>query len=312
MAFPPTVDHFIGQRAVIDRFKVALEASWNDGTRLPHVLLVGPPGVGKTCLGGKIAAAEMGVNVVERIGQVLGIPPALNGLLLELGNKDICFIDEIHELPAASQTLLYRALDDRCVFVNGRDDRSLQLPTSDFTLIGATTDEFLLLPPLRDRFQMILQFTHYQVEALTQIVTQRARMMKLPLESGVAEQIAARSHGTPRLAIRLLESCHRYARSLSDDSVTMNHFHKTLELEGLDDLGLSVDEQRYLRLLAQNPTKPLRLNSLSASLGIHPRTVQTVIEPLLLRLGLIERDKGRVLTQQGLDHVSRNGCHANA
>jgi len=306
-----TIDHWIGQKAALARFRVALEASWNDGSRLPHILLVGPPGVGKTDLA-ILAGKEMGAGLVPRTGQVLRFPPVLNGLLLEMNAGEMLFIDEIHELSSYSQTTLYRAMDDHSVFVHSDCDKSLRLPINDFTIIAATTDEFLLLPPLRDRFKIILRLTHYESDEMSQIIQQRAMMMKVPLEDGVAEKIGARSLGTLRLGIRLLESCHRYARSQGENAISMRCFEEAVELEQIDALGLSQDEQRYLHLLSQNPTKPQRLNSIAASLGIHPRTVQTVIEPLLLRLGLIERDKGRILTEEGLEHVSRKEGVASA
>ena len=300
---PPTVNHFIGQQDVVARFRVALEAAWNDAARLPHMLLVGPPGTGKTTLA-NIAASELAVELHEVLGQCLADMSSVNGLLMKARSKDIVFIDEAHEIPKQMQTVLYRAMEDGRIFVSGRNDQTMPLPVEDFTLLAATTDEYSLLPPLRDRFKLVLPFQFYAVPSLAKIGRQAAAMREIVLDPGVAENIALRSRGTPRLAIRLLEACHRFARSQGDHEVTQRHFEATVKLEQLDELGLGIDEQRYLRLLAENPGQPVRLTNLEASLGVHRRTLQTVIEPFLLRAGLIERcEKGRVITTEGMRHL---------
>lgn len=298
----PTINHFIGQQDVIARFRVALEAAWNDASRLPHMLMVGPPGTGKTELS-HLAAREMGVTIHERIAQTLQSTGAVNAFLLSAEEKEIVFIDEIHELETHLQTTLYRAMEDQQVFVRGRGEVTHNMPIKNVTVIGATTDEFALLPPLRDRFKLTLPFTFYDVESLTKITLQRAAMMNINITPAIAEQVARRSKGTPRLAIRILESCHRFCRSKGDTQVTEGHFDATVELEGLDHLGLGRDERRYLSLLA-NRQEPTRLGTLESALGIHRRTLQAVIEPFLLRAGLIERsDKGREITPAGRQHL---------
>lgn len=298
-----TIDHWIGQPEVIARFRVALEAAWNDGSRLPHMLFVGPPGVGKTELS-HLAAREMGVTLHERLAQTLVTPGAVNALLLGANDKEIIFIDEVHELAPPIQTALYRAMEDRQVFVRGRDNQTFAMPINDLSILAATTDEYSLLPPMRDRFKVILPFTFYDVESLAQIATQRAGMMGILLTEDIAQEIAKRSRGTPRLVVRLIEACHRYARSKGDSQVTEDHFTATLKLEGLDDLGLGPDEQRYLRHLSQRQ-EPVRLTVLESALGIHRKTLQTVVEPFLLRVGLIERsERGRTITEQGLRHLN--------
>ncbi|MDM8006896.1 MAG: Holliday junction DNA helicase RuvB C-terminal domain-containing protein [Phycisphaerae bacterium] len=298
----PTIDHFIGQQDVIARFRVALEAAWQDGTRLPHMLFVGPPGVGKTELA-HVAAREMGVEIHERIAQTLMSPGSVNALLLGAADKEIVFVDEVHELFPTVQTTLYRAMEDGMICVEGRDDDTYNMPLKSVTILAATTDEYALLPPLRDRFKLILPFTHYDNVALTQITLQRAAWMHIHLDQQVAEEIAARSRGTPRLVIRLLEACHRFARSKGDAEVTTDHFVETVKLEGLDSLGLDRNERRYLRYLADRH-EPTQLSTLESFLGIHRRTIQSVIEPFLLRCGLIEKtDKGRLLTAAGMRHL---------
>ena len=299
----PTISHWIGQDDAIRRFKVALEASWNDGTKLPHMLFCGSSGTGKTLLA-NLAAKEMGVQLHERIAQVMNLPGALNGLLLQAGPKEIIFLDEIHELIPPAQTLLYRAMEGQQISLRTRDEQTLTMPLKNFTLIGATTDEYKLLSPLRQRFKLSIPFTTYDEESLAKITLQRAQLMKLNIEPEIANQIAKRSRGVPRLAIRLLESCQRFARSLGDESVTMRHFEETVVLDGIDELGLAADDQKIVNFLTIQSGNPVRLFTLEAATGIHRRTIQEVIEPFLIRMGLIERTpQGRVITERGIRHV---------
>ena len=299
----PTINHWVGQQDVIKRFRVALEAAWNDGTRLPHMLFTGPPGVGKTELA-HLAAKEMCVEIHERIAQVVSNMGMLNGLLMQGLDKDIIFLDEIHELLPNAQTLLYRAMEGGQITISKGGDRSYTIPIKDVTVFGATTDEYALLRPLRDRFKLILPFTEYSSDDLAHITLQRAKLKGIQLSEDVAVNIAERSRGTPRLAIRLLESCYRYARSQGEDQITPDHFNRTVELDGIDHVGLGSDEQRYLRFLARRPGEPIRLMTLESALAIHRRTIQSVVEPYLIQLGFIERQQaGRVITNAGLDHL---------
>lgn len=263
-----TINHWVGQEHSIRRFRVGLESAWNDGTRLPHMLFVGGPGLGKTELA-HLAAREMGVTLHERLAQVINSMGTLNGLLMQANNKEIVFLDEIHELPPQVQTVLYRAMEGQTISLQGRDKQTMSIPTKDFTLIGATTDEFRLLPPLRDRFKVILPFMEYEADSLSIITAHSARSLGIELNEGVGIEIAQRSKGTPRLAIRLLESCYRYARSKGDERITMQHFQETVSLDGLDELGLGPDEQRYLRFLSERNGEPVRLFTIESSLGIH-------------------------------------------
>jgi len=302
-AEPVTINHFLGQDQVKKRFQVALEASWNDGERLPHMLMIGPPGTGKTLLA-HLAGREMGVPVHERLAQVLINSGSLNGLLMSAKHKEIVFLDEVHELAPELQTLLYRAMEGGRISVRGRDNSTLTIPIADLTMLAATTDEYRLLGPLRDRFKLVLPFSFYEVEPLAVITGQRARMMGIEMDDAVARQIAQRAKGTPRLALRLLEACHRYARSVGDTRVSMRHFEGTVVLEGIDTLGLGPDAQRYLKCLAERTAGTTRLFTLEAALGIHQRTIQTVIEPYLIRAGLVERrPSGRAITEAGLRHL---------
>ena len=299
----PTVNHWLGQQEAIRRFRVALEASWNDGTRLPHMLFVGGPGLGKTLLA-QLAAKELGVALHERLAQVVSNMGAMNGLLLQADDKEIVFLDEIHELPPQNQTVLYRAMEGQQISLQGSHNQTMAMSLNDFTVIGASTNEYKLLQPLRDRFKIILPFVEYDTRSLATITLQRARMMGIDIEQNLGTEIAMRAKGTPRLAIRLLESCHRYARSKGDDRVTPEHFEKTVTLDGIDSLGLGPDERRYLRFLAKQNGEPIRLFTIESSLGIHQRTLQCVVEPFLIKVGLIERHTlGRRITNLGMRHL---------
>ena len=303
MLNPPTLDHFRGQPEVVARLRVALEAAFNDGTGLPHMLFTGPPGLGKTSLA-HIIANEVAVTLHERIGQVLSNMSAVNGLLLQAAEKDIVFIDEAHEMPNSCQTLLYRAIEDQAIFIETTKGDTMKVPVQRFTLVMATTDEYALLPPLRDRCKLILPFSFYSPEALAHIAIQRANMLNIRLDHGVAVEIGKRSRGTPRLAIRLLEACHRYARSLGDDGIERHHFDKTVMLEQIDAKGLGRTERIYLLYLAARLGETVRLHTLESVLGIHRRTIQTVIEPFLVREGFIERmASGRCITPAGIEHL---------
>jgi len=303
----PTLDHFTGQEDVTARLKVALEASWADHTPLPHMLVTGPPGCGKTTLA-RIVARELQVELHERIGQVLDNMGTVNGLLMAAQPRSIIFIDEAHELPRHCQTLLYRAMEHQMIFVQTTNTyETLKMKVNAFSVMLGTTDAYSLLAPLRDRCPLQLQFSYYATEALTRILLQRAAMMKCPMETEVAASIAHLSRGTPRIAVRLLESCLRVARSQGAERITRDHFKTMVVLEQLDSVGLNRDEQRYLRYLADRPGEQVRVGTLESALGIHCRTLMHVIEPFLLRLSFIERAPGgRLITEAGLEHVSRS------
>ncbi len=188
----PTITHWIGQEQAIRRFQIALEASWNDATKLPHMLFTGGPGLGKTMLA-QLAAKELGVQLHERVAQVVNTIGSLNGLLLQANDKDIVFLDEVHELLPAIQVLLYRAVEGRQISIRTCNDKTLTMPLKDFTVIGATTDEYRLLGPLRDRFKVILPFTTYGAESIAKIVLQRGQLSGMDIEPVIAPEIAKRS-----------------------------------------------------------------------------------------------------------------------
>lgn len=308
---PPTLQHVIGQKQVIDRLKVALEASFADNQPFPHTLLLGPPGLGKTSLA-KLCARELAAPFYEGLGQSLSTPAVLNGFLLKpTEDKAVLFIDECHSLNRAGQTALYRAMEEQVVFLtNQYSDSVTKLQTVKFTLMAATTDPQYLLPPLRDRFRLVCQIQPYAEDELVAILRQRIRQLGWVVEEACLVPIAQRSFGTPRLALRLLESAQRTARSEGMRAIEHQHFLRTLELEQLDEYGLGADEQKYLRLLAES-VGPIRLGVLASKPKVSIRTVSHVIEERLIYLDLIERlPQGRILTAKGVEHVAALNARA--
>lgn len=249
---------------------------------------------------------------VRQFGQSLSTPSVLNGFLLKpTEDKAVLFIDEIHELNRAGQTALYRAMEERVVFLtNQYSDSVTKLETVRFTLMAATTDPQFLLPPLRDRFRLVCQIQPYAEDELVSILRQRIRQLGWVVEEACLVPIAQRSFGTPRLALRLLESARRTARSYGMAAIEHQHIERTLELEQLDEYGLGADEQKYLRLLSDT-AGPIRLGVLASKLKVSIRTVSHVIEERLIYLDLIERlPQGRVLTAKGVEHVAALNARA--
>src|SRR5271165_955226 len=209
---PTSLNHIIGQRAVVEQVQVAIDAAHQDGKKFDHTLLVGGPGLGKTQLAAVIAQ-EMASEFHEILGQSIKNAGDLNAVLLAAKDKDLIHIDECHELKKEFQTALYRAIEGRKLFIQGRSSKAQSIPLADFTLLLSTTDEYCLLQPLRDRMKLVLRFQFYSVDDLTTLVKQRGHALGWHVEEAVFPLIAARSRGTPRLSLRLLQSCRRVCRS---------------------------------------------------------------------------------------------------
>jgi Holliday junction DNA helicase RuvB len=304
---PTSVAHIIGQRPVVEQVKVGIDAAFSDNRRFDHALLVGPPGMGKSALA-NVIAAEMATDFHEVLGQSLSSTADLNGLLLQATDKAVIHVDEAHELPKATQTALYLALDKRKVFVNGA--RSVQsIPIADFSLLLSTTDEYQLLQPLRDRMRLVLRFDFYSEVELVKLIHQRTRALAWDVHEQLFPMIAQRAKGTPRLALRLLQSAHRVARSEGEETIIHDHLLRACALEQIDDVGLGPTEQAYLRLLANGP---LRLNVIATTMNLPARTISQVTEAFLIRAGLVTKDdqSRRTLTEKGYEHLSKNRHHA--
>lgn len=298
---PTSLNHIVGQQSVVAQVRVALDAAFEDGRKMDSCLLVGPPGVGKSALA-SVIASETAAPFHEVIGQSITTPADLNAFLLTPKEKSVAHIDEAHELRRAFQTALYLALDKRQLFMGG--GKSIQsLPINDFTLLLSTTDEFCLLQPLRDRMRLVLRFEFYSEDELTTVLKHRAKNLRWELDEQVLPLIAMRSRGTPRLALRLLQACHRVCRSQGETSITQDHLDRACVLEQVDELGLGPIEQRYLQIVREGPK---RLNVIASMLGLPARTIASVTEPFLLRAGLVMKDDQgrRQLTGQGYEHAA--------
>ena len=275
-----------------------------DNRKFDHALLVGFPGAGKTATA-QIIAAEMGTDFLELLGQSIRGIGDLNALLLEATDRAVVFIDEAHELSKSLQTALYLALDQRRVLLQGgrKGSSPVGVPIQDFTLLLATTDEYQLLQPIRDRMRLTLRFQYYDPKDLEQIVRMRAAALGWEVETAVFPAIAQRSRGTPRLALRLLQAGHRVARSEAGDVLTIGNLERAFSLESIDSKGCGPTEKQYIKILLEGPT---RLNMLASRLGLPSRTVAEVTEPYLIRSGLVLKDDGgkRQLTAEGREHAA--------
>jgi Holliday junction DNA helicase RuvB len=296
---PSSLSHLIGQRGVIDQVRVAIDAAQMDNKKFDHALLVGPPGMGKSALAAVIAQ-EMATDFHEVLGQSIKNNADLNVLLLAAKDKDIVHIDECHELAKEFQTALYLAVDKRKLIIQG-GKTPMTLPLADFSLLLSTTDEYGLLQPCRDRMKLLLRFQFYEEADLIEVLRHRSKALRWTVGDVVLPEIAKRAKGTPRLALRLLQSARRCARAEGNNSITIEHLHQACGLENIDQLGLGQTEQRYLEILTNGAT---RLNVLASMLGLPSRTVSEVTEPFLVRSGLIIKDDQgrRQLTQKGMDH----------
>jgi Holliday junction DNA helicase RuvB len=297
---PTSLSHLIGQRAVIEQVKVAIDAAQMDANKMDSALLVGPPGVGKSALAAVIAQ-EMASELHEVLGQSIKTPADLNALLLAAKEKDIVHIDEAHELDKRFQTALYLACDQQKLIING-GKRPQTIPIADFTLLLSTTDEHCLLQPLRDRMKLMLRFDFYNHEELRTLVEQRAKALRWEVDAPSVLAIANRARGTPRIALRLLQACRRVCRAEGETAITAKHLLRACELEQIDELGLGPSEKRYLLILADRGS---RLNVIASTLGLPTRTVSQVVEPFLIRLGLVLKDDQgrRELSARGREHL---------
>ncbi len=300
---PTSLSHLIGNRGVIEQVTVAIDAAFQDTTRFPHSLLIGPPGMGKSSLA-SVIAKEMAVPFHEVLGQNLRAPSDLNNLLLQAEDKAVIHIDECHEAPQAIATALYIATDKRQIMVRG-GSAITALPLNDFTLLLSSTEEHDLLQPLRDRMRLTLRFDFLSEEDLCRAVDLRARALGWDLDPRVLPMIAARGKGTPRIALKWMQAAYRSCRAAGESGVTVEHLLQACRLEGCDSLGLGFLEQKYLRLLLDGPR---RVNVLASALGVPTKTLTSVTEAFLIRAGLIDKDdqSRRVLTPKGREHLAEN------
>ena len=250
---PSSLSHLIGQRGVIDQVKNALDAAQMDGKKFDHALMVGPPGMGKTALAAVIAQ-EMATELHEVLGQSIRNTADLNMLLLGAKDRDVVHIDECHELQKIFQTALYLAIDKRTLIVQG-GKTPMTLPLADFTLLLSTTDEYGLLQPCRDRMKLLLRFQYYSESELAEVLRHRSKALRWTVDETVFPEITKRPKGTPRLALRLLQSARRCARAKGDNAIRLQHLQRACSLEQIDELGLGPTETKYLEILTDGATR---------------------------------------------------------
>lgn len=304
---PKAFSDFVGQRRVCEKLKVYVEAARARGEPLDHVLLCGPPGLGKTTLA-TILAHEMGVGIRLTSGPVLTRPGDVASILASLEERDVLFLDEIHRLPKPVEEVLYVAMEDFQIDVlvgKGIGARSVRVPIKPFTLVGATTRLALVSPPLRSRFGIVEHLSFYPLEEMMEITRRVARSLGMELEESAVEEIARRSRGVPRIAGKMVRRVRDYAQVEGWTRVDASAVRASMRMMGLDDLGLDeMDRRLLLAIIERFGGGPVGLKALASYLQEDPNAIEEVYEPYLVELGLIDRTpRGRRATERAYAHL---------
>ncbi|MDD3904914.1 MAG: Holliday junction branch migration DNA helicase RuvB [Candidatus Omnitrophica bacterium] len=304
---PSKLEDFIGQKALVENLKVSLQAALRRKEPMEHTLLSGPPGLGKTSLA-HIIANEMGSKITATSGPAIGKAGDLIGILTNLADGDILFIDEIHRLSKTVEEFIYPAMENfeiDFIIDKGPYAKTIKFNLKRFTLIGATTRAGLLTAPLRSRFGIFQHLDFYETEDLVKIITRSAKLLNIPIDKNAAEEIGRRARGSPRVANRLLRRVRDWVQVKRDGKITLETTEEALKNHGIDKMGLDNIDRKVINIIHESFNGgPVGIESIAATLNEEPDTIVDVVEPFLLKIGLLKRTpRGRELTRRAYEHM---------